>query len=454
MSAMDGGVFGRALFADLYQLTMAQAYVAEGATDTAVFTLFVRRLPPARRYLLACGVATVVEQLERLRFTDGDLAYLRSLGRLSEACVEWLSRFRFSGDVHAVAEGTPIFANEPILEVVAPLPEAQLVETLVMNQIHVQTLLASKAARVVTAAAGRRVIDFGMRRMHGIDAAIVGARAAYIAGADATSNLFAGRQFGIPVAGTMAHSYVQAHDDESEAFHRFASEFPDTVLLVDTYDTLEGVRRLVELVRTMPSVRVSAVRLDSGNLRALAPEVRRLLDAAGLHHVGIMASSELDEYEISALVDSGVPIDSFGVGTQMGVSADEPALEIVYKLVDYAGCDRTKLSAGKPVLPGKKQVFRQEADGRATGDVIAGAEERLPGRPLLEMVMRNGLRTPALVADVAAIRASAAAQLARLPNEVRCLAPGPAGYHVSTSAPLERRHQDSRLRVAALSARV
>jgi nicotinate phosphoribosyltransferase len=451
---MDGGVFDRALFTDLYQLTMVQAYVAEGATDTAVFTLFVRRLPPARRYLLACGIATVVEQLEQLRFSDPDLVYLRSLGRFSEACLEWLSRFRFTGAVHAVAEGTPVFANEPILEVVAPLPEAQLVETLVMNQIHVQTLLASKAARVVAAAAGRRVVDFGMRRAHGIDAAIAAARAAYIAGAAATSNLVAGRQFGIPVAGTMGHSYVQAHDDETDAFRRFTREFPDAVLLVDTYDTVEGVRRVIDLVRTTPGVRVSAVRLDSGNLRVLAPQVRQLLDAAGLCHVRIMASSELDEHKIGALVETGVPIDGFGIGTQMGVSADEPALEIVYKLVDYAGRDRTKLSAGKPVLPGRKQVFRQEADGCATGDVIACADERLAGRPLLETVMRHGRRTPALVADVSAIRACAVAELARLPREVRSLEPGPAKYRVCTSAALERRHQDARLRVATLACRV
>jgi nicotinate phosphoribosyltransferase len=454
MSAMDGTGFDRALFTDLYQLTMLQAYVAEGATDTAVFTLFVRRLPPARRYLLACGLATVVEQLERLHFTDADLAYLRSLGKFSEVCLSWLSRFRFSGEVHAVAEGTPVFANEPILEVVAPLPEAQLVETLVMNQMHVQTLLASKAARVVAAAAGRSVIDFGMRRMHGIDAAIAGARAVYIAGAAATSNLVAGRQFGIPVAGTMAHSYVQAHDDEGDAFRRFAREFPDTVLLVDTYDTLEAVGRVIELVRTTPPVRVSAVRLDSGDLRVLAPQVRHRLDAAGLRHIRIMASSELDEYEIRALLDAGVPIDGFGVGTQMGVSADAPALEIVYKLVAYAGRDRTKLSDKKPVLPGRKQVFRQEADGRATGDVIARADEELSGRPLLEMVMHHGRRTPALVADVSAIRGRAAAELARLPREVRCLDPGPAGYPVCTSAALERRHQDARRRVATPAARV
>jgi nicotinate phosphoribosyltransferase len=238
-----------ALFTDLYELTMLQAYLAEGMTNKAVFTLFVRRLPEHRNFLLACGLESVLAYLEQLRFTDSDLAYLRSLKTFSDEFVDSLDEFRFTGDVHAVPEGTPIFANEPILEVVAPIREAQVVETFVMNQIHVQTVLASKAERVAAAARGRKVVDFSARRTHGIDAALKAARAFYIAGIDSTSNVLAGKLHGVPVAGTMAHSYVQAHSDERDAFRAFARTFPGTILLVDTYDTLEGVRAGEELAR-------------------------------------------------------------------------------------------------------------------------------------------------------------------------------------------------------------
>jgi nicotinate phosphoribosyltransferase len=358
MAGMPGG--GLALFTDLYELTMLQAYRAERMRDTAVFTLFVRRLPEHRNFLLACGLESVLEHLEHLRFSEDDLAYLRSLNRFADDFVRSLREFRFTGSVYAVPEGTPVFANEPILEIVAPIPEAQLVETFVMNQIHVQTVLASKAARVVAAARGRTVVDFGARRAHGIDAAVTGARTFHIAGIDATSNVLAGKLYGIPLAGTMAHSYIQAHGVERDAFRAFAETFPGTVLLVDTYDTLEGVRRVIELVTSArPAIRISAVRLDSGDLGSLARETRRLLDAAGLHDIGIFASSGLDEYEIAALLDAGAPIDGFGVGTGMTVSGDAPALDIAYKLSEYGGQGRTKLSRNKPILPGRKQVFRQ-----------------------------------------------------------------------------------------------
>ena len=367
---------GLALFTDLYQLTMLQAYFEERMTERAVFSLFVRRLPRRRNFLIACGLDIVLDYLENLRFTQQDLAYLDSLGMFSDRFLAWLADFRFTGDVHAVREGTPIFANEPILEVEAPLPEAQLIETFVMNQVQLQTMLASKANRVVTAARGRSVIDFGARRMHGTDAALNAARAFWIAGVNATSNVLAGKRFGIPVAGTLAHSYIQAHGDEAAAFLAFAKLYPDTVLLIDTYDTLAGVQKVIDLAKRLGEYfKVRAVRLDSGDLLDLSLQARAALDQAGLHNIQIIASGSLDEYEIDALLSSGAPLDGFGVGTAMGVSADAPYLDIVYKLTSYAGDGRVKLSANKPVLPGRKQVFRNSENERETGDTIARADE-------------------------------------------------------------------------------
>jgi nicotinate phosphoribosyltransferase len=433
------------LFTDLYELTMLQAYLEEGMTDSAVFSLFVRRLPEHRNFLLACGLEPVLAYLEHLRFTNDDIAYLRSLGRFSDRFLSWLRGVRFEGDVYAVPEGTPVFADEPVLEVVAPIGQAQLVETFVMNQIHLHTVLASKAVRIVMAARGRTVIDFGARRAHGLDAALKAARAFHIAGVHGTSNVLAGKIYGIPVAGTMAHSYVQAHDDEREAFRAFARTFPGTILLVDTYDTLEGVRRVIELVRGAPDqVKISAVRLDSGDLGTLARETRRLLDTAGLNEIGIFASSGLDEQEIAALVQADVPIAGFGVGTGMSVSSDAPSLDIAYKLSEYGGEGRTKLSRGKPILPGRKQVFRQETRGRAVGDVIGRAGEALDGRPLLQLVMRGGQRTREGEADLESARRRAADELARLPSRVTTLGPANPPYPVSLSAALQQFHAEVR----------
>lgn len=438
------------LFTDLYELMMAQAYLAEGMTGTAVFTLFVRRLPEVRNFLLACGLESVLAYLQHVRFTDDDLAYLRSLEVFSDDLLTWLSRFRFTGDVYAVPEGTPVFANEPILEIVAPIAQGQLVETFVMNQIHVQTVLASKGARVAAAARGRKVVDFGARRTHGIDAAVKGARALYIAGIHATSNVFAGKLYRIPVAGTMAHSYVQAHADEREAFRRFARFFPGTTLLVDTYDTLEGVRHVAELATRAPEkFKISAVRLDSGDLGALARETRRILDATGLQQIGIFASSGLDEHAIAALLDAGAPIDGFGVGTGIGVSEDAPALDIAYKLAEYGGEARTKLSRNKPILPGRKQLFRQAKDAKAIGDVIALAGEQLEGRPLLRAVMRQGIQTPEAVEDLQSMRRRAAEELAALPAQVTSLEHADPPYPVSISAALAQHHEEARNKVMA-----
>jgi nicotinate phosphoribosyltransferase len=438
-----------ALFTDLYELKMLESYLREGMAGEAIFTVFIRRLPPQRNFFVACGLDTVLEYLENVRVTEADLAYLDSLGYFSQALLDSLRGFRFTGEVRAVPEGTPLFANEPILEIRAPIAQAQLVETYVTNQIHLQTLLASKASRVVLAAQGRPVVDFGARRMHGIDAALKAARAFYIAGVVGTSNVLAGQQYGLPVAGTMAHSYVQAHDDELEAFRAFARAYPDTTLLVDTYDTLTGVRRVIELARELgDAFKVAAIRLDSGDLVELARASRKLLDEAGLRHVKIFASGGLDEYSVAKLVREA-PIDAFGVGTSMGVSADKPDLDIVYKLAEYDGRGRLKLAADKPVLPGAKQLYRIDENGVAVRDVIARAGERLDGRPLLESVMRDGKRIEATRRTLEQMRDYTRAEIERLPAALRTLEPPQQPYPVEVSAALEQYQRELTERLEA-----
>ncbi len=426
-----------ALLTDLYELTMLQAYWRQGLTGTAVFSLFSRRLPRERNYLLACGLDDALHCLERLAFDDRAIAWLRGRPEFAPEFLEWLRGFRFEGDVYAVAEGTPVFANEPLLEVVAPLPQAQLAETIVMNQVQFQTVLASKAARVVHAARGRTVVDFGLRRMHGADAGLKAARAFHIAGVSATSNVLAGMVYGVPIAGTMAHSYVQAHDHEVDAFRAFAAQYPETILLVDTYDTLEGVRRVIRLARELGGAfRVRAVRLDSGDLGALARAARGMLDAAGLHRVEIFASGGLNEHRIAELLAADAPIDGFGVGTDLAVSRDAPALDTAYKLTEYAGRGRLKLSAGKSLLPGRKQVFRVEEGGEAVRDLLARAGEALPGRPLLHRVMAGGVRLADAGPTLDQARARARSELSRLPPRLRELAPAAPPYRVDVSPAL------------------
>lgn len=421
------------LFTDLYELTMVQAYLAEGMTEEATFSLAVRALPRRRNFLVACGLDQVLAHLESLKFSDDDINYLKSLGKFSQKLLDWLADFRFTGDVFAMPEGTPVFGNEPILEIVAPLPQAQLVETFVMNQIHLQTLIASKAARVVAAAQGRDVVEFGARRIHGTGTAIHAARASYIAGATATSNVAAGKEFGLPVVGTMAHSYVQAFGSEVEAFRTFTRHFPETTLVVDTYDSLAGVSRVVDLSRQLgEDFRVRAIRLDSGDLGELAKAARKLLDDAGLDRVSIFASGGLDEDSIADVVAIGGPIDAFGVGTRMGVSADAPSLEMAYKLAEFAGTGRVKLAPGKVVLPGRKQVFRTLVNGMAVADTIARAEEDLDGTPLLTKVMKGGQRT-APAENLETIRDYAKNQIAGLPPSVRGIAHADPAYPVAVS---------------------
>lgn len=415
-----------ALFTDLYELTMAASYFREAMNAEATFSLFVRKLPPQRSFLVAAGLEDALGYLEALRFSDAALRYLRALGTFEPAFLDFLRELRFTGGVRAVAEGSVLFGDEPLLEVTAPLIEAQIVETALLNVCHLQTLLASKAARSVLAAGGRAVVDFGLRRTHGLEAGMKAARCAYIAGAAMSSNVLAGLVYGIPPTGTMAHSYVEAFPREIDAFRAFARTFPSaTTLLIDTYDTLAAARKAVVVAREMEArgERLGGVRLDSGDLVALSRDVRRILDEAGLGYVRIFASGGLDEDEVARCLAAGAPIDAFGVGTRMNVSADAPYLDIAYKLVHYAGRNVLKLSEGKKTWAGPKQVHRfRDAAARFAGDRLGvEAEPAPPGaEALLATVMRDGRRLvppPAL----AEIRARCAAQIAALPDDVRRL---------------------------------
>jgi len=425
------------LLTDLYQLAMVRAYWEEGMDAEAVFSLFARRMPAERGFLLACGQESVLETLENLRFTDEAIEFLAGFEVLPKGFLDWLAGFRFGGDVFGVPEGTPVFAREPIVEVVAPLPEAQLVETLLVNQIHLQTLLASKAARVVRAARGQPVVDFGLRRAHGVDAGLKSARAFYIAGIAATSNVLAGKVWGIPVSGTMTHDYVEAHPDELDAFRSFAARFGETTLLVDTHDTLEGVRNVIALAKELgDGFDVRAIRLDPGRDGRLAAEARTLLDRAGLAHVDVFASGGLDEASIDRLMEGGAPIAGFGVGTEMAVPGDAPWIDLAYGLAAYGGPRPPALDI-VGTLPGRKQVFRVEVDGIAMRDVIARADEELPGRPLLVPLMRDGRVLESARRDLGDIRAASGAAVAALPERMRSLDAGADDYPVEISGRLE-----------------
>ena len=410
----------RALLTDLYQLTMLQSYHRLGMTEPATFELFVRHLPPARRFLIACGLDAALAYLSSLRFSREDVAYLRSLRRFDHGFLDSLDGFRFTGEVWALPEGEAFFAGEPVLRVTAPLPEAQLVETFLLNTVLYATAVASKAARCVIAAERRDVVDFSLRRDHGGEASLIAARSAWVAGAAGTSNVLAGKRFGIPLYGTMAHSYVMAFDDERDAFRAYAEEYPNAaVLLVDTYDTVEGIRRAIEIGRDLASRGhgLRGIRLDSGDLSALGATARRMLDEAGLRDVRILASGDLNEYRIAEMVGAGAAVDAFGVGTELGVVADAPVLAGVYKLVEYAGRERAKRSPDKASLGGRKQVWRRE-DFR---DVIVRDGVDIDGaRPLLAQVMSRGRAIVDSTLDDA--RKRCAATLEALPAELRDLA--------------------------------
>jgi nicotinate phosphoribosyltransferase len=368
-----------ALVTDLYELTMAASYFALGYNESACFDLNVRRMPPRRGFLVAAGLERLLEALEHFHFTPDALDYLASLRLFTPEFLDFLSKLRFTGEIYALPEGTIFFGEEPLLEVHAPLIEAQLIETLVINQIGMASLIASKAARCVISAAGRRLVDFGLRRSHGVDAGLIAARSSYLVGFIGTSNVLAGRRYGIPVYGTMAHSYVMAHDREREAFEHFVGMFPQlSTLLVDTYDTARGVENAALVAHELKTRggRLQAIRIDSGDLADLSARARRILDQRGLQDVPIFASGNLDELKIQALLRAGAPIDAFGVGTEMDVSADAPSLDIAYKLSEYNRVPRIKTSLGKLSLPGRKQVFRamNHAGGFYT-DLIGLADE-------------------------------------------------------------------------------
>ncbi len=416
------------LLTDLYQLAMMQAYHDASETGTAVFEFFVRRLPAERNFLVATGLEQALEFLENLRPNDDELAWLADSGHFSRDLIDRLRTFRFTGDVHAMPEGTVFFPNEPILRVTAPLPEAQYVETRLINLLHFQTLIASKAARMVQVAGERNLVDFGLRRAHGAEAGLLAARASYISGFSGSANVLAEQAFGVPAFGTMAHSFVQAFDKEAAAFEAFARARPERlVLLIDTYDTEEGARRVVTLAPKLRKVgiEVSAVRLDSGDLGALAKSVRQILDTGGLSNVTIFASGGLDETKIARLLAGGAPIDGFGVGTSLTTSSDAPALDCAYKLQEYAGQARRKRSEGKATWPGRKQVWRRYDDtGVMVGDVITTEDDAQDGRPLLEPAMREGRRL-APSPSLNAIRAYAAEEVKSLPEDLRGLEKAP-----------------------------
>ena len=412
------------LLTDLYELTMLQAYYDRGMNDVAVFEFFSRKLPRERSFLLAAGLEQVIDYLSGLRFSPEDIGYLESTRRFSADFLNSLEHLSFTGDVYAMPEGTVFFRDEPILRVVAPLREAQLIESRIVNLLHFQTVVASKAARCVLAAPEKLLIDFGMRRAHGAEAGLLSARASYIAGFSGTATVLAGQRFGVPVFGTMAHSFVQAHESETQAFENFARSHPaNATLLIDTYDTVEAARKVVALAAQLEKegIAIKGVRIDSGDLGQYARQVRRVLDEGGMRGITIFASSGLDEYALRDLIAAGAPIDGFGVGTRMNTSADAPFLDCAYKLVEYAGRPKRKRSEGKATWPGRKQVFRRfGAEGRIAGDALTVEGDPQEGVPLMEPVMVAGERLKPSP-PVAALRNRAREQLASLPERLRSI---------------------------------
>lgn len=426
------------LLTDLYQLMMLQSYLERGMEETAVFELFVRKLPPGRNFMVAAGLEQVLDFLENLKFSSEELTWLAS--RFPPAVIAYLERFRFNGDVHAMPEGTIFFPNQPILRITAALPQAQLIESRVMNLLHFETLIASKAARSVLVAPDKLLVDFGMRRAHGAEAALLAARASYLAGFSGSATVLAGTLYDIPLFGTMAHSYIQAHADEATAFEHFARSHPDNViLLIDTYDTEAAATKVVTLAHKLRAdgISVKGVRLDSGDLAAHARHVRQILDAGGLEKTTIFASGNLDEYRLHALLSSAAPIDGFGVGTALDVSSDAPSLDCAYKLQEYAGKPRRKRSEGKATWPGRKQVYRSySCDGCLAGDMVALAEDDPhAGQALLQPVMRAGQRISANN-PLHELRRQTLAGYARLPKTMTTLDTASA-YPVTISAALQ-----------------
>jgi nicotinate phosphoribosyltransferase len=428
---------------DFYELTMCAGYFENRRQETANFDLFIRRLPPKRSYFVFAGLEQTLLFLEGMRFNEEQMDYLRKLG-FKEDFIRYLGNFRFTGEVWAVPEGTIVFPGEPLIRVTAPIIEAQLIETFVLNTVNLQTMIATKASRVVTAARGRPVTEFGLRRTQGTDAGMKAARCSYLAGCSGTSNVLAGMKHGIPVFGTMAHSYVMFFESEIDAFRAFTKAFPDgTTLLVDTYDDLRGAENAACVAAELQEQghRLSGVRLDSGDLASVSKKVRSILDKRGLRHVKIFASGDLDEYRVEELIRLGAKIDSFGVGTRMSTSSDRPFVDVVYKLSgkveDESFIPVMKLSRGKITLPGKKQIFRQKDDeGKYVKDVIGLADERVDGEPLLLRVMERG-RIALTLPSLEKIRRYASTSLSCLPERYKKLRNAPS-YPVELSPNLRK----------------
>ena len=436
------------LLTDLYQLTMLQGYVEQAMDDIAVFEFFVRKLPRQRKFFMAAGLAQVVDYPENLAFDRNDLDYLADDDRFHPDFLRYLADLRFTGDVHAMAEGTIFFPDEPIIRITAPISQAQLVETRVINVLQFQTMIASKAARMTLAAPEKLLVDFGMRRAHGAEAGLFAARASYLAGFSGTSTVLAGKIYGIPVFGTMAHSFIQAHDSETLAFEHFAESQPDNVvLLIDTYDTEKGAHKVVALAPHLAEkgITIKGVRLDSGDMILHAKKVRRIFDQGGLTDVRIFTSGNLDEYKLDEFSRANAPIDGFGVGTRMTTSADAPYLDCAYKLVEYAGIARRKRSEGKATWPGRKQVFRSfDQCDRMCGDILTLESDELTGTPLVEQVMKQGKRIVGPL-DIKKSREYAFSQLAGLPDYLTQLNEGKK-YPVEISRPLAELAQEVDLR--------
>jgi len=415
------------LLTDLYELNMIQAYLDRGENGEAVFEFFVRRLPARRSFLLAAGLADAIDYLTTLHFSDAEIDWLKSTGRFNQSLFDYLAGFRFTGDVHAIPEGSVCFPSEPLIRITAPLPQAQLVETRLINILHYQTLVASKAARMVLAAPGKILSDFGLRTAHGAEAGLFSARASYIAGFAGAANVLAGKRYGIPIVGTMAHSYVQVHDDEAQAFENFARARPEgVILLIDTYDTEQGARKVVELAPRLKAdgITIRGVRIDSGDLITNAHKVRRILDEGGLREVIILVSGGINEDILQGMMKARTPIDGFGIGVNLAASLDVPALDCAYKLQSYVGRPKRKLSEGKATWPGAKQVWRTyDADGRMRGDILSLETDRQPGEPLIVPVMRAGKLIASLPA-LAQIREHAARDLKRLAGPLARLESG------------------------------
>jgi len=439
------------LLTDLYQLNMMEAYLDHGQTDLAVFEFFMRRLPARRGFLMAAGLEQALDYLENLRFTAEDLDWLKRTGRFSGRLLDYLAELRFTGDVHAMPEGTLFFPDEPILRVTAPLPVAQLVETRLINILHYQSMIASKAARAVLVARDKLLVDFGLRRAHGGEAGVMAARASYLAGFAGTATVLAEKLYGIPTFGTMAHSFIESNDDEATAFEHFAVSRPNNLtLLIDTYDTLAAAHKVVALAPRLAArgITIRSVRIDSGDLLALSRGVRAILDQGGLSQIGVFASGGLDEDDVADLIGVGAPITGFGLGTALTTSADVPALDCAYKLQEYAGIARRKRSVGKATWPGRKQVWRHYGpDGRMGKDILSLATDRQDGEPLLAPVMLDGKRiapSPSLTES----RTRAAGNLARLPEPQRTLEPKGV-YPVEVSDALVRLAGEVDRRLAA-----